>query len=73
MAARRVRGQRQEVSGGQGAQATEEERALLEPCQGLDQPGAVVTDGGQWDLKNNQGDQNCTLSHLQLIFNISLV
>lgn len=46
-----VRSQRQEVSGGQSAQAAEEERALLEPGQRLDQPGAVVTDGSQRDLE----------------------
>lgn len=50
MAACGVRGQRQEVSGGQGAQAAQEDGALLEPGQRLDQPGAVVTDGGQRDL-----------------------
>lgn len=50
MAACGVGSQRQQVSGGQGTQAAEEERALLEPGQRLDQPGAVVTDGGQRDL-----------------------
>lgn len=46
MAACGVSGQRQEVSGGQGAQAAQEDRALLEAGQSLDQPGAVVTDRG---------------------------
>lgn len=41
----------QEVSGAHGAQAAEEERTLLELGQCLDQPGAVVADGGQWDLE----------------------
>lgn len=50
MAACGVGSQRQQVSGGQGTQAAEEERALLESGQRLDQPGAVVADGGQRDL-----------------------
>lgn len=46
-----VRRQSQKVSGGQRAETTEEERAFLEPGERLDQPGAVVTDGGQRDLE----------------------
>lgn len=41
----------QEVGWAQGAQATEEQRTLLELGQRLDQPGAVIADGGQWDLE----------------------
>lgn len=63
MAARRVGGQRQQVSGGQGAQAAEEQRALVEPGQRLDQPGAVVTDGGQRDLGKDQ-EKLSSLHHL---------
>lgn len=51
VAARRVGGQRQQVSGGQGAQAAEEQRAIFESGHCLNQPGAMVTDGGQWGLE----------------------
>lgn len=47
VAASRVWSQSQEVSGRQSTQAAEEKRALLKLSQRLDQPGAVVTDGGQ--------------------------
>lgn len=40
-----------EVGGAQGAQAAEKGRTVLELGQCLDQPGAVVADGGQWDLE----------------------
>lgn len=63
MAARRVCGQRQQISGGQGAQAAEELGALLELGQRLDQPGAVVTDGGQWDLGEDR-EKLSSLYHL---------
>lgn len=66
MAACGVRGQRQEVSGGQGAQAAQEDRALFEPGQRLDQPGAVVTDGGQRDLdviKKTRNQLHCVCFH----------
>lgn len=51
VAARRVGGQRQQVSGRQGAQAAEEQRAIFEFGQRLNQPGTMVTDGGQWGLE----------------------
>ncbi|TNN74468.1 hypothetical protein EYF80_015248 [Liparis tanakae] len=54
VAARGVGSQRQEVSGGQSAQAAEEERALLELGERLDQPGTVVTDGGQRHLEKEE-------------------
>lgn len=51
VAARRVGRQSQEVSGAQAAQAAEQERTLFKLGQSLDQTGAMVTDGGQWDLE----------------------
>lgn len=45
MAACRVCGQCQQISGGQGAQTAEEHGAIFESDQRLDQPGAVITDG----------------------------
>lgn len=62
VAARGVRSQRQQVSGGQRAQAAEEQRALLESGQRLHQPGAVVTDGGQRYLemtRNTRAPPHC--------------
>lgn len=50
MAACRVCCQRQQVSGGQGAQTAEEQGAIFESGQRLDQPGAVITDRRQWNL-----------------------
>lgn len=63
VAAGRVGGQSEEVSGAQSAQAAEEVRALLEPGQSLDQAGAMVTDGGQRHL-GSDGEKQLTLLHL---------
>lgn len=56
MAACGVCGQRQQVSGGQGAQAAEQHRAIFESGQRLDQAGAVITDGRQRNLERVRDD-----------------
>lgn len=50
MAACWVGCQSQQVGRAEHTQAAEKVRALLESGQRLDQPGAVVADGGQRDL-----------------------
>lgn len=59
MAACRVCCQRQQVSGGQGAQTAEEQGAIVESGQRLDQPGAVIADRRQWDLEPHYGIKRC--------------
>lgn len=54
VAAGGVGGHREEVGGAQGAQAAEEVRALLKPGQRLDQPGTVVADGRQRNLRTTE-------------------
>lgn len=51
VAACRVRGQSEEVSGAQRTQAAEEERAVFKLRQGLDQPRTVVANGSQGSLE----------------------
>lgn len=68
MAARWIRGQRQQVSRGQGAQTAEEQGAITESGQRLDQPGAVITDGRQWNLE----PQYVIKSHFPLEQNLIL-
>lgn len=58
MASRGVCGQCQQVSGGQGAQTAEEQWAIFEFGQRLDQPGAMVTDGGQRNLEKIRNGTN---------------
>lgn len=59
MAARRVCCQRHQVGGGQAAQAAEEQGAIVEPGQRLDQPGAVIADRRQRDLEPQYGMKCC--------------
>lgn len=56
VAASGVCGQRQQVSGGQGAQTAEQYRAIFESGQRLDQAGAMITDGRQRNLERVRDD-----------------